>query len=145
MRNRLLNGTIAGIAAGIPFGISMQMMGSIKAIAGMMGSESTLFGWTLHLAISALVGASYAMLLRGRDLSLAGTLGRSFLYGGFWWLLGPLTLMPLMLGATPDWSPLAARAALPSLFGHLVFGGVMGWTYGRLVHTDLVLSSFREA
>ena len=141
MRNRLLSGAMAGLIGGIPFGLMMQMMGSIKMIAGMLNSQSSLVGWVIHLMISTFIGASFALLLRGRNLSSACILRRGLLYGGFWWLLGPLTLMPLMAGMSPDWSLAAFKMMLPSLLGHLLFGGVMGWTYARLADTEIVLSA----
>jgi hypothetical protein len=37
----LRSGALAGVAGGIPFGMMMTAMGSMKMIAGMVGSEST--------------------------------------------------------------------------------------------------------
>ncbi|MFZ5815778.1 MAG: hypothetical protein ACOY93_10815 [Bacillota bacterium] len=38
------------------------MMGSIKMVAMMLGSESALVGWVVHLLISALFGVGYSLL-----------------------------------------------------------------------------------
>ena len=42
----------------------------------------------------------------------------------FWWFLGPLTLLPLLAGRPVAWDLVDARAVLPSLFGHLLYGCV---------------------
>ncbi len=44
-------------------------------------------------------------------------------------MLGGLTLFPLLLGESVRWSSEAARAALPSLVGHLTYGGIAGLAF----------------
>ena len=50
-----------------------------------------------------------------------------------WWVLGPLTLMPLMMGMGlgVNWNLGAAQAMLPSLMGHVIFGLLLGFVYSR--------------
>jgi hypothetical protein len=45
-------------------------------------------------------------------------------YGLIWWFIGPLTLMPIVLGGTFNWTTETAGALLPSLIGHLIYGAV---------------------
>jgi len=44
-------------------------------------------------------------------------------YGAIWWVLGPLVIMPLMLGM-----PVFAvdRTSVFSLMGHLIYGAILG-------------------
>ena len=67
---------------------------------------------------------SYGLLFRDE----APTAGWGFLWGSLfgtiWWYLGPMTLLPLLLTGECDWSNDAASQLLPSLLGHLVYGGV---------------------
>ncbi len=42
---------------------------------------------------------------------------------------GPLTLLPLILTGVYDWRASATVALLPSLTGHLVYGGVTAFTF----------------
>ncbi|MCP4571532.1 MAG: hypothetical protein GY838_04210 [bacterium] len=74
-----------------------------------------------HLALGSLV--------RG---TVSGTVA-GVLYGALWWLLGPLTLMPLFMGMGMgvNWNATAAAAMLSSLYEHLVFGLVLGFAYSR--------------
>src|SRR5262249_3060390 len=53
-------------------------------------------------------------------------------YGFLWWILGNLTLLPLLLGAAPHWSAATLAASFPSLVGHLAYGAVLGLVYQRL-------------
>lgn len=132
MIRQVRNGALAGLAGGLVFGIMMGMMGMLTMIAGMVGSSSAAVGFLLHMVISALIGVGFGVLLHrftGRPLQ-STTAG--LLYGGVWWMLGPLTLMPLMMGMGTQWSSGAARAALPSLMGHMIYGAILGFTYYKL-------------
>ncbi|MDZ4673664.1 MAG: hypothetical protein SGI84_04355, partial [Gemmatimonadota bacterium] len=56
-------------------------------------------------------------------------------YGALWWVLGPLTLMPMMMGMGSIgsmWNMTAASAQMPSLVGHLIFGAILGFTFFKL-------------
>jgi uncharacterized membrane protein YagU involved in acid resistance len=137
MNYKLLSGAAAGISGGIPFGIMMTMMGSIKMIASMLGSQSVFIGWAVHLMISAGIGASFALLFSAPGRTRQGYLTRGTLYGAIWWFLGPLTMMPLMMSMPLGWNITAMSAMLPSLMGHLFFGLVLGWVFARLNVADI--------
>ena len=66
-------------------------------------------------------------------------MGFGLAYGGVWWILGPLTLMPLLMGMGfgVNWNVAAAAAMLPSLVGHLMYGGILGLVYAWLRHRDV--------
>jgi uncharacterized membrane protein YagU involved in acid resistance len=106
----------------------MQMMGMIKMIAGMMGSDSALVGWAVHLAISAMFGIGYALVFGRFNRPWLGGL----IYGFIWYVLGPLTLMPLMTGMGLQWSVAGVTGSMPSLMGHLIYGLVLGLVFGWL-------------
>ena len=50
-------------------------------------------------------------------------------YGFFWAVLGPMTLMPVLLGGTPQWTAEAAASVFPNLIGHLGYGAGLGITF----------------
>lgn len=122
-------GAYAGVAGGVVFGILMAMMGMLPMIGQMVGHPSVITGFLVHLAISALIGASFAGLFHPLIRATRDGLGYGLLYAGVWWVLGPLTLMPLLLGMAVNWNASAVVAMLPSLVGHLVYGGVLGVAY----------------
>ena len=69
-------------------------------------------------------------------------------YDALWWFLGPLTLMPLMMGMGlgANWNAAAAVGMLPSLMGHVIYGLIPGATYSRLArHAGGAASGARPA
>ncbi|MEW1808330.1 hypothetical protein [Pseudarthrobacter sp. NPDC080039] len=113
-----------GIAAGIVFGMLMAMMGMLPVIASRIGSRSAVVGFGVHMMISVAFGLGLTVLFGNRFLT---SYGRGALvrlgYGAIWWVLGPLMIMPVMMGM-----PLFAvdLTALMSLMGHLVYGVILG-------------------
>ncbi|MEJ8670938.1 hypothetical protein WKI71_28740 [Streptomyces sp. MS1.AVA.1] len=89
-------------------------------------------GLVLHLLISQVVGVTYAVFFRRRSFDAASGVGWGVSYGFLWWVLGNLTLLPVLLGADPQWSAAALAVAFPSLVGHLAYGAVLGLVYQRL-------------
>ena len=109
----------------------MAVTGMPLTIGSMVGQPSVAGGAVVHLANSAIIGASFAVVL-GRFVSSVGSgLTAGLLYGGAWWFLGPLTLMPLFMGMGlgVNWTTAAAAAMLPSLGGHLIYGSILGVAY----------------
>jgi uncharacterized membrane protein YagU involved in acid resistance len=95
-------------------------------VARLVGSESPLVGLIVHLVIAEVVGASYGLLFRRQTFDVGSALGWGAAYGFGWWILGPLTLGPMILGVTPAWTVEAAAAAFPGLIGHLAYGAGLG-------------------
>ena len=127
-------GAYAGLAGGVVFGAMMGMMDMLPMIGQMVGYPSAFIGFLVHLLISAQIGGSFAVIFHSRAQDVSSGLGSGLLYGGAWWFLGPLTLMPLMMGMGLgiNWNVSAAAQMLPSLVGHLIFGAILGVTYARL-------------
>lgn len=131
---RIVHGIYAGLAGGLIFGIMMGMMGMLPLIAKMAGSSSAPVGFGIHLIISAIIGAIFAVLVGGRLRTVGGLVAAGLIYGLVWWFLGPLTLMPLFMGmgVGVNWTGAAMTAAMPSLVGHLVYGGILAAVYAWL-------------
>ncbi|PYR76082.1 MAG: hypothetical protein DMF87_18910 [Acidobacteria bacterium] len=129
---RILHGVYGGLAGGLIFGVMMGMMGMLPMIARMAGSSSPAIGFGIHLIISAVIGAIFAIIVADRLRSVGSAVGAGLVYGVAWWLLGPLTLMPLMMGMSVTWTGAAMSAGMPSLVGHLVYGAILGGVYGWL-------------
>ncbi len=139
MNNRnIKNGILGGLAGGAVFGMMMAMMGMLPMIGAMAGYPSALYGMVVHMAISAVIGGQFALLFGNRPNSSGRGVGYGLVYGGAWWVLGPLTLMPVFMGMGlgVNWNLQAAAQMLPSLMGHLVFGALLGWVYSWL-QTDV--------
>ncbi len=122
-------GIVGGLVGGVVFGIMMQMMGMIPMVAMLVGSEAVVVGWVVHLAISAFIGLTFALLLgsRANKPGTAAVLGLA--YGAVWWVLGPLLIMPARLGM-PTFA--LNDMTTQSLIGHLVYGAILGITYAMV-------------
>jgi len=72
---------------------------------------------------------TYGLLFRNEASSLGLGIPWGFLFGLIWWYVGPLTLLPLLRTGVYDWRASAASALLPSLIGHLLYGGATAFTF----------------
>jgi hypothetical protein len=131
---RLLAGIIGGVVGGLAFGALMAMMGMLPMIASIVGSKSAVVGFFYHMFNSVVIGALFGLILG----SLSRTYGQGvvfgLLYGVVWWVLGPMILMPLLLGMGSEGiaSQFGAAFSAPmlmSLLGHLIYGLLTGVVY----------------
>ena len=134
-KKKLFAGAVSGLAGGLVFGMMMAKMGMLPMIGKMAGLPTVAAGWVVHLGISAIIGAAFGVLLGWLVTGRMSSLVVASLYGMAWWALGPLTLMPLLMGMGlgVNWNLEAAQAMLPSLMGHMMFGLVMGLVYAPLL------------
>ena len=132
-------GAYGGLAGGLIFGMMMGMMGMLPMIGSMVGQPTVAAGFAVHMVNSVIIGAGFAIVLGRFVSSIPSGVGTGFAYGGAWWILGPLTLMPLFMGMGfgVNWNVAAAMAMLPSLVGHLMYGGVLGLVYAWLRHRQV--------
>lgn len=122
----LIGSTVAGVA----FGIYMQVMGMIPVLASMLGSESLVVGWLMHMMISWIFGLGYgAMTLFSSRYYALGVL-----HGVIIWVIGPLLIMPIMMGMGPMIGAMFESAQLMSLITHLAFSLILAAVFSRLVH-----------
>ena len=125
-------GAMAGIAGGLLFTIVMVKVGFLPTVASLVGAGSETAGFFVHLAISILIGAAYGLLFRRQAYDSGSALGWGVSYGFVWWLLGPLTLLPLLLGRAPEWTAPVASGLIASLVGHIAYGAGLGIVVHRI-------------
>jgi hypothetical protein len=148
MGSRIAAGASAGLIAGVPFGLMMQMMSAptpdggrmpmMAMVAMVVSSSSIAVGWLYHLFNSAVIGVLFAWMIGSRVHSPGSGLGWGAAWGLVWWVTGALVLMPLALGM-PPFAPLMMEpmrpVAMGSLIGHIVFGLVLGGAYAAVVRS----------
>ncbi len=127
----IINGVAGGIVGGIVFGMMMQMMGAIPMIAMLVGSESVVVGWVVHLLISAFIGAVYGVVAARLPSSWGITIAAGVVNGIVWWVLGALILMPLMLGMG-EMVLRIEQMQINSLIGHVIFGVIAAAVFRTL-------------
>lgn len=146
----IVTGIVAGLIGGLVFGMMMQMMTAptpdggtmplMVMVAMVVGSTSLMVGWLYHLFNSAVIGAIFGWLLGSRVHGYGSGLIWGAVYGVVWWVLGPLLLMPILLGM-PPFAPLQMMpsVAIGSLIGHIIYGLIVGavfvWLYDRFTGT----------
>ncbi|MGH2403172.1 MAG: NAD(P)/FAD-dependent oxidoreductase, partial [bacterium] len=133
LRRDVVAGAAAGFIGGLLFSWAQQAQGMRAAVAGLVGVTSLGAGVALDLVISIFIGATFGAIFRYQSLGYAPTISSGVLYGLLWWILGPLTLVPALLGRGPTWSLQEATAALPSLVGHVLYGALTGLSFYVLV------------
>jgi uncharacterized membrane protein YagU involved in acid resistance len=124
-------GALGGLAGGVVFGMMMGMMGMLPMVGMLVRQESAGIGFVVHLLISAFIGAVYGLVAGRYTLSWGASLVGGLVNGVVWWVLGALTLMPLMLGMNemvfvigqPQWM---------SLVGHILYGLVTALVFTAL-------------
>jgi hypothetical protein len=102
----------------------MVEVGFLPTVASLVGGTSPWLGFAVHAAISTLIGMSYGILFRHEAPNFGSGIAWGLVYGLVWWFLGPLTLLPVLLGGSVTWTTNAAHLFLPSLVGHLFYGAV---------------------
>jgi hypothetical protein len=140
----LVTGAAAGVLAGIPLGIIMQIRDAdpkmmpgvqmIDQVGDLISDPSTGLGWLIHLFNSALFGAVFVLLF-SRWLTRRGpAMLLGLLYGVAWWVVGALWIMPAWPGMDAMVFEVGANQWW-SLAGHLIYGLllVVGYIMGRPV------------
>ncbi|MCF6137430.1 hypothetical protein [Pseudalkalibacillus berkeleyi] len=127
MGTSLKASAIGGVVAGIVFGIFMQMMGKLPMVAMLVGSESVAVGWFVHLMISVIFGLGFGVIASGRK----NLYGLALIYGIVLWVVGPLLLMPTMLGMGVMIGQAFTGAQLMNLMTHVGFALILAFVYSK--------------
>ncbi len=125
-------GILGGLAGGLIFGMLMAMMGMLPMIASLVGSKSAAVGFLVHLVISAGIGLGFGLLLGDRVTGTGAGMWQGAVYGMVWWVLGPLVIMPLMMGMGVQFAQAFTTQNLMSLMGHVIYGAVLGGVFALL-------------
>ena len=121
--NSLGWGALASLVGGTVLDVVLFASGSGGRIWA-LGGDSPWLGALASLALSTCLGMVYGLLFRREAPSFGAAVIWGLVYGLIRWYLDPLTLQPVLLSGTFDWSARAAGALLPTLIGQLLFGAV---------------------
>jgi uncharacterized membrane protein YagU involved in acid resistance len=122
-------GALASVLGGLLFSVIMLATGVLPQVAALIGEASPLAGFAVHLIISVLIGMSYGLFFEHESPDAGSSMAWGMLYGLAWWFLGPLTLMPVLLGHPVIWTMQMADVLLPSLLGHVIYGAATGLVF----------------
>jgi uncharacterized membrane protein YagU involved in acid resistance len=125
----LFRGGLAGLFAAGLLGAALNSQNQLLNATNLTEDASKLAAWLITLLIGVLAGLGFALLYpRPTDGAGAGLI-RGTVYGFFWWVLAPLTLVPLFGGAELAWSLEEVQAVFATLPGYLLFGAAVALFY----------------
>jgi len=129
------SGILGGLVGGLAFGGLMAVMAMLPMIGMLAGREDALVGFAIHMLISATIGAIYGALFGALPAARRPPSGAALglAYGFAWWVLGPLLIMPSMMGMGPQFGAAFNQMNLISLMGHLVFGLLLGVAFALIM------------
>ena len=116
----------AGMVTAVEQSDAMMGSGMAGMVGGMIGSDSALIGFILHVIISAVIGALYTgLFVQYVDLGspLYNIAVGGLIYGVIWWIVGALIIMPAISGE----ELLQINLDSPSLLGHIMFGHALAF------------------
>jgi hypothetical protein len=132
--HELSRGAVAGLVSGVIMGMLMGMMGMLPVVAGLVRSDNAVVGFLVHMVISAVIGGIYGAAVGNvpfvREFGPAAVAGVA--YGVIWWLLGPLVIMPVLLGMGLQVGMAFSPPMLMSLMGHILYGMVTTLAFAAL-------------
>ncbi len=96
---RIGAGVVGGLAGGVVLGAVLLVMDEMTAIGNLVGSSTTRGAWLVLGAICLVAGGVFGALF-GTWISrqLISAIGIGLLYGGIWWAILPLLVLPLRNG-----------------------------------------------
>ncbi len=120
---------IGSTVAGILFGIFMQLTGTMAMLASIAGSESLVVGWVMHMIISWTFGLGYGAmtLFSSRYYVLA------VIHGVIIWIIGPLLVMPMLMGMGPMFGQMFTSGQLMNLATHVIFSLILAAVFSRII------------
>jgi len=140
-------GAAAGLIGGVVSGVLLQLTHMITP-AGVPASAMRLVAdavhvaelpaaWIAYLIYAALIGAGFGALLARQHVGEGSGIVWGVLYGGFWWIVSGLVVIPALHGVgplTPAAVDLIRSASLPWFAAMLVNGAFTGGVYAILMH-----------
>lgn len=130
---RAIAAGLAGTAVMTMLMLAAPMMGMppmpIGAMLGQFLHIGAAAGWAMHFVIGVILATIYAALVAGR---LPGApVVRGALYGIAVFFVAQIVVTPMMGGGVFSGGNMALIGG--SLMGHLIYGGIVGVTYGAPV------------
>ena len=143
-------GAAAGVLAAWMVGAILAAQGELPSFVAMADSDSRPVIWLQALGIGGLFGLTFAILYPRPTESAGAGLIRGAMYGLFWWVAVPLSVLPALDGGGLPWSAREVAGAFPSMPGYVLFGAAAAtfyqWLGGafRVLFSDTVAGSDEE-
>ncbi len=146
----LTGGLTAGLAGGIGMGLVLQFGPNIFEILGaLLGSETVVAGWLVHLGLSALFGITFAVLVSHPSVAqfvetFESYVGAGIAFGTVLGILAGGLILPIAVGQAGVTTLPLPFLPLPGVvaelvgaavfaIGHLVYGAIVGAVFATIV------------
>lgn len=126
---RVQAGALAGLAGGLVCAWALTSQGQTAEWAVLFGSSGRAEMLAVHLGLSVSLGVAYGSIFGAEQSAEAASLSTGIVFGLLWWMIGPLTLLPILVGQEPLWSVSGIAELFHGLVGALVFGAVTGLAF----------------
>lgn len=131
-----------GLASGLVVAVLM-LSEDVETVSLLpVGSPSIQF--VAHLVVATAIGAVFGSISPRGERVHAALLSSGLILGLLWWILGPLTLVPLVRGDGAMWTLAEAKAVFPNLISALLHGALTGTAYATIVSIDRFASDERR-
>ena len=140
-------GAAAGLLGGIASGVLLQLTRMTTAsgaqapamalVADAAHVTDTPAAWIVYLVYTALLGAAFGVLLARQEVGEGSGIVWGVLYGGFWWIVSGLVVIPVLHGVgplTPAAVDIIRGASVPWFAAMLVDGAFTGGVYAVVMH-----------
>ena len=104
--------------------------GGLAGLAGQWALRAA--GESYPLCIAVAIGISFALLFQREVRGYGSSMACGLAFGVFWWLLGALTLFPMLRRQPVDWSNQHAGELFSSLIAYVICGLTVGLLYAVL-------------
>lgn len=136
--SNIVKGLVAGLIATLVLSVLMMAksrmgvmpdLDPVAMMTSMAGASSPLVGWAMHVMIGTVLwGILFALV---HERLPGGLVGSGVLLGIGAWVLMMVAVMP-MAGAGMFGMNMGMMAPAMTLMLHIIFGAVLGYSYGRL-------------
>lgn len=130
--NKYVAGVIAGIVAGLAYGLMMALVGLTPLVAKMTGKESLAIEWMVNLVYSGIIGVLFVWWFEKKLVSIEKSVIFGLIHGIIWWVLGALTLRPLIFGLPLQYGKIFETYNMMFFIGHLIYGVVLGIVFYKM-------------
>ena len=140
-------GAVAGCVGGIVSGVLLQFTRmttldgatapAIRLVTDAVHLSGSLAGWIAYLIFTTLLGVFFGWLLARQDVGEGSGIVWGALYGGIWWIVSGLAVIPALHGVgplTPAAVDLIRGASFPWFAAMVVDGAFTGGIYAVAVH-----------
>ena len=128
----VVRGGVSGLIAVWIIGSVLAAQGYLPLFVASIADDSRVVLWLITLLIGFLAGAGFSLLYSGSAEGAGPGIVRGAMYGFLWWVVVPLSLLPVVDAGDLPWQAAHLRDAFPTLPAYILFGVLLALLYHSL-------------